>query len=78
MTEYSSLAEFLSDGTEPLLSVRGYEVYDITFNGVTSYPVLDMNNAEIVDSASSLSDAVEKIIFIVCLNLVKEGLSPHG
>ena len=71
MPEYKTFAEFLSDGTVPLLSVRGYEVYDMTFQGVTTYPVMDANLAEIIGTGKTLDLAVEIIVERVCMSLIK-------
>ena len=71
MPEYKTFAEFLSNGTTPLLSVRGYEVYDMTFQGVTTYPVMDANLAEIIGTGKTLDLAVEIIVERVCMSLIK-------
>ncbi len=71
MPEHKSLAEFLSDGTNPILSVRGYEVYELTFAGVTTYPVLNVDDAEIIASGIDLSDAVEYIVTRACMSLIE-------
>ena len=77
MPEHKTLAEFLSKGTEPMLSVRGYEVYDITLGGMTTYAVLNINDAEIVASGKDLSEAVEHIVHRVCEEIYKISQLPH-
>ena len=71
MPEYKTFVEFLSNGTTPLLSVRGYEVYDMTFQGVTTYPVMDGILADIIGNGKTLDLAVEIIVERVCMSLIK-------
>ena len=72
MSKYETLGDFLSHCEPPLISVRGFEVYELTFLGVTTYPVVRVDNSEVIFSGKDKSEAVDYIVNSICLSLIEE------
>ena len=72
--EHEKFGSFLRASDKPVATLRGYTVYELRCNGTVSFPVIDENDDPLQThfggNALNLDEALEAIVYAVCLNLV--------